>query len=118
MPPSLQIYNNDKYGKWMLQFWLKMGSLTQEQDEYMSQGLFSQSLTVMSYSCLPLDLWIEMTMNKGSKMKSGWVYIYILKNEKLHSGSCLQIDEQAVEDIVNCISEFKWDRLDLSQPQL
>ena len=29
---------------------------------------------------MALDLWIEVTMNKGSKLKSGW--LSILKNEK------------------------------------
>ena len=47
----------------------------------MREGLFAQSMTGKPYSCLPLDLWIEMTMNKGSKMKAGWKSI--LKNEKM-----------------------------------
>ena len=81
MLPWLQNYDHDTYGKWILQFWLEISSLTQEQEEYMSQGLFSTSMTGKPYSCEPLDLWIEMTMNKGSKMNLGWVNI--LKNEKL-----------------------------------
>ena len=64
----MQIYDHDKYGKWMLQFWLEISSLTQEQEEYMSQDLISQSMTGKPYSCLPHDLWVEMTMNKDSKM--------------------------------------------------
>ena len=43
--------------------------------------LFSQSITGKPYSCLPLDLWIEMTMNRGFKMKAGWMHI--LKNEEM-----------------------------------
>ena len=68
----LQIYDHDKYGKWMLQFWLEISSLTQEQEEYMRPGLISQSMTGKPYSCLPHDLWVEMTMNKGSKMNLGF----------------------------------------------
>ena len=37
----------------------------------MTKGLFAQSLTGNPYSCLPLDMWIEMTVNKGSKIKAG-----------------------------------------------
>ena len=33
-----------------------------------------------SFSALPHDQWIEMMMNKGSKMKGGW--IGITKNEE------------------------------------
>jgi len=45
----------------------------------MSQ-LFSQSITGKPYSNIPLDLWIECTMNKGFEMKAGWKRL--LKNEK------------------------------------
>ena len=47
----------------------------------MRDGLFAQSVKGKPYSCLPLDLWIEMTMNKGSQMKAGW--LRILKNEQM-----------------------------------
>ena len=47
----------------------------------MAGGLFAQSMTGKPYSCLPLDLWIEMSMNKGSKLMAG--RIKILKNEKM-----------------------------------
>ena len=47
----------------------------------MCEGLFAQSMTGKPYSCIPLDLWIEMTMNKGSKMKAELKSI--LKNEKM-----------------------------------
>ena len=47
----------------------------------MAKGLFAQSLTGNPYSYLPLDMWIEMTMNKGSKMKAGWKII--LKTETM-----------------------------------
>lgn len=81
MLPWLRIYDNDKYSRWLTEFWLEISSLPKENERYMREGLFSQSMTGKPYSCLPLDLWIEMTMNKGSKMKAGWKRI--LKNEKM-----------------------------------
>ena len=81
MLPWMRIYDNDKYSKWLLEFWLEISSLPEEKEKYMQDGLFAQSMTGKPYSCLPLDLWIEMTMNKGSKMKAGWKSI--LKNEKM-----------------------------------
>ncbi len=66
MLPWMQIYDNDKYGKWMVEYWLELSNLPEERVAYMREGLFSQSMTGKPYSCLPLDLWIEMTMNKGS----------------------------------------------------
>ena len=47
----------------------------------MRHGLFAQSMTGKPYFCLLLDLWIEMTMNKGSKMKAGW--LRFLENEQM-----------------------------------
>ncbi|MCH2406096.1 MAG: hypothetical protein MK200_07885 [Nitrosopumilus sp.] len=81
MIPWMKIYDNNKYGKWLVEFWVEMSTLPSHIDSYMSEGLFSQSMTGNPYSCLPLDLWIEMTMNKGSKMKAGWKSI--LKNESM-----------------------------------
>ena len=46
----------------------------------MMQDIFAQSMTENPYSALPPDMWIEMTMNKGSKLKSGWKRL--LKSEK------------------------------------
>ena len=81
MLPWLQIYDNNKYGRWLTEFWLEISSLPEDKAQYMYEGLFSQSMTVQPYSCLPLDLWIEMTMNKGSKMNGGWYHF--LKNEPM-----------------------------------
>ena len=79
--PWLQIYDNDKYSKWLVQFWLEISRLPAEKEKYIREGLFAQSMTGKPYSRLPLDLWIEMTMNKGSKMRAEWKNI--LKNEKI-----------------------------------
>ena len=81
MLPWLKIYDNDKYSRWLVEFWLEINTLPEEKERYMKEGLFAQSMTGKPYSCLPPDLWIEMTMNKGSKMKAGWKRI--LKNEKM-----------------------------------
>ena len=62
--PWLQVYDNDKYGRWLVEFWLAISCLQEEKAQHMRDGLFAQSMTGKPYSCLPLDLWIEMTMNK------------------------------------------------------
>ena len=77
MIPWMQIYDNN-YGKWLVEFWTEISTLTKAIDEHMAKDLLAQSLIGNPYSCLPLDIWIEMTMNKGSKMKPGWKNI--LKN--------------------------------------
>jgi len=41
---------------------------------------FSQSITGNPCSNMAWDMWIECTMNNGSKMKSGW--LSILQNDK------------------------------------
>ena len=121
----------------------------EEKAQYMRDSLFAQSMMGKPYSCLPLDLWIEMTMNKGSKMKAGW--LRILKNKQMllssvrnanlinriraclhaianmeetsrchaeNSTSRLKIDEQAMQDLNNCINEFDCDPFDLTKPTL
>ena len=50
-----------------------------DQTQFFSSS-FSQSITGDAYSSIPWDMWIEMTMNKGSKLKAGW--LSILRNEK------------------------------------
>ena len=79
MLPWLTIYDNDKYSRWLAEYSLEISTLPEEHDALMSQ-LFAQSMTEKPYSDIPLDLWIECTMNKGSKLKAGWKRL--LKNEK------------------------------------
>ena len=81
MMPWLQVYDNDEYGRWLVEFWSEISCLQEEKAQYMVDGLFAQPMTGKPYSCLPQDLWIEMTMNKGSKMAAGWRKI--LKNEEM-----------------------------------
>ena len=78
--PWLHIYDKIHYGKWLPDFWAKISNLNEEISRYMPEG-FSHSITGKPYSSLPTDLWIEMTMNKGSKMKAGWQII--LGNENM-----------------------------------
>ena len=56
-----------------------MISLSDEQAAMMPD-IFAQSMTENPYSAQPTDMWIECTMNKGSKLKSGWKRL--LKSEK------------------------------------
>ena len=72
---AIQIYNNDKYGQWLVEFWLEISSLPEDKERYLQSGLFAQSMTGQPYSCLLIDLWIEMTMSKVSKMKAAWLKI-------------------------------------------
>ena len=81
MIPWLQVYDNTNYGRWLVEFWLEIESLPEDKAQFMAGGLFAQSMTGEPYSCLPLDLWIEMSMNKGSKLMAG--RIKISKNEKM-----------------------------------
>ena len=78
MIPWMMVYDQTNYSRWLPVFWLEMSSLPEEHEELISE-IFSQSLTGNSYSSQPPDLWIECTMNKGSKMKAGWKRL--LKNE-------------------------------------
>jgi len=57
-----------------------LDTLRVEQAAFIEDGMFAQSMTGNPYSCVALDIWIESTMNKGSKLKSGW--LAILNNEK------------------------------------
>lgn len=124
------IYDNNKYGKWMVKYWLESSSLPEE-------GLFSQSITGKPSSCLPLDLWTDLTITKESQLKAGC--LKVLKNEKLLLTGCrnansdnrlrstlhttansttsnqqhsentrthITHDEQAVHDTERCISEY------------
>ena len=81
MLPWPRIYDNDKYSRWLVEFWLEINTLPEKKERYMKEGLFAQSMTGKLHSCLPLDLWIKMTMNIGSKIKAGWKRI--LQDEKM-----------------------------------
>ena len=69
-------YDNNRYGKWLPDFWAMLTSLPTDQVAFLCTD-FTQSITGNPYSNMAWDMWIECTMNNGSKMKSG-----ILQNEK------------------------------------
>ena len=143
MLPWMQIYDNDKYSHHLPDFIAVLDTLPADQAAFMEDGMFSQSMTGNPYSCVALDIWIELAMNKGSKLKSGW--LAILNNEKqllsntrnvnninriraVHhhanhrrkgkakhadcSLSKMKKDEQAVQDLISCLNEFKCDPFD------
>lgn len=149
MQPWMAVYDNLHYSRYMTVFWASMNNLKEEWATYMRSGLFSASLTGNPYSAIPLDQWIEVTMNKGSKMKGGW--IGITKNETrvnintrtvnkinnvrqtLHDAaddskrkrghsentrSRITQDEQCVQDLESCITEWESNPWDLSNPIL
>ena len=72
-------YDNNRYGRWLPDFKAMLTSLPTDQVAFLCTD-FTQSITGNPYSNMAWDMWIECTMNKGSKMKSGW--LSILQNEK------------------------------------
>jgi hypothetical protein len=78
MMPWMVIYDQNNYGRWLPHFWAMLSSLLPEQTQFFSSN-FAQSITGNAYSSIPWDMWIEMTMNKGSKLKAGW--LSIVRNE-------------------------------------
>ena len=79
MLPWLIGYDNNQYGRWLPDFWAMLTSLPVDHVTFLRSD-FTQSITGHPYSNMVWDMWIECTMNKGSKTKSGW--LSILKNEK------------------------------------
>ena len=79
MLPWLIVYDRNNYGRWLPDFWVMLINLAANQIEFLRAN-FAQSISGNPYSNMGWDMWIECTMNKGSKLKSGW--LSILKNEK------------------------------------
>ena len=77
--PWLVIYDQTNDGRWLSGFWVMLSSLPADQTQFLSSN-FAKSITGNQCSSIPWDMWIEMTMNKGSKMKAGWMSI--LRNVK------------------------------------
>ena len=136
MLPWMVAYDNNRYGRWLPDFWAMLTALPADQVAFLRTD-FTQSITGNPYSNMVWDMWIECTMNKGSKMKSGW--LSILQNEKqllVHSRNVnnvaqiraahnalanrkeakrkhkdcgpkrMQEDEQCVQNLVACLHEF------------
>ena len=66
----------------------------------MNAGLFAASMFSQSFFALPYDQWIETTMNKGSKIKGGW--IGITQNEE-----ALQTNTKVVNNIAKVKESVK-----------
>ena len=101
--PWLTIYDNNQYSRWLPYFWSVLSTLPEERQQFLERN-YSHSLTGHPYSGMSLDMIIEVTMNKGSKLKSGW--LSILKNEKqllVHSRNCNNIGciRTVVHDHIN-----------------
>lgn len=79
MLPWMLGYDRLKYGRWLPDFWTMLLNLPPDQFAFLQEN-FAQSVTGNPYSNMAWCMWIETTMNKGSKLKSGW--LSILKNEK------------------------------------
>lgn len=136
MLPWMVAYDNNRYGRWLPDFWAMLTTLPPDQVAFLRTD-FTQSITGKPYSNMAWDMWIECTMNKGSKMKSGW--LSILHNEKqllVHSRNVNNVaqiraahnalanrkeakrkhvecspkrmreDEQCVQDLIACMHEF------------
>ena len=79
MLPGLLAYNNKEYARYLSDFWAMLSTLPETQKAWFNQN-FAQSMSGLPYSCMPLDMWIETTMNLNSKLKQGW--LHLLQNEK------------------------------------
>ena len=79
MLPGLMACDNHEYGRWLPDYWAMLSLLSEEQMAFFSDH-FTQSITGQPYTCQPLDLRIETTMNLNSKLKQGWPQL--LQNEK------------------------------------
>ena len=75
----LMAYNNYEYGRWLPDYWASINSLPPDQYKFFEEN-FSQLMAGLPYSLQAMDLWIESTMNLGSKLKHGW--LNLLDNEK------------------------------------
>ena len=100
MLPWMSAYDSLHYSRYLSLYWSGMNNLDEEKALYMRSGLFSASMSGRSFSALPHDQWIEMTMNKGSKMKGGW--IVITNNEE-----ALQVNTKVINNITKVKESLK-----------
>ena len=104
MLAGLRSYDNHDYGRWLPDYWAMLSSLSDDKMEFFMNH-FAQSMTGLPYSCQPLDLWIETTMNLNSKLKQGWMQI--LHNEKQLFSTIRNVNniarvKSAVKQSLNC----------------
>ena len=73
--PWMAAYDSIHYGCYLPLYWSSMKVLPADKTSFMKAGMFTASLTRKPFSGFLNDQWIETTMNKGSKMKGGWIGI-------------------------------------------
>ena len=64
MLPWLTVYDNNRYSRWLPYFWSLFTNLPMDRERFLEEN-YAHSLTEI----------IGVTMNKGSKLKSGWLSI-------------------------------------------
>ena len=82
--PWLTIYDKNLYSHWLIYFWPLLTNLSGDRESFLEEN-YAHSLTGNLYSGMFLDMIIEVTMNKGSKLKSRWLSIF--KKWKATTGS-------------------------------
>ena len=92
MLPWIVAYDKQNYGRWLPDFWVMLVNLPDDRLNFLRYN-FALSITGNLYSSMALCMWTETTMNKGSKLKSGW--LSILKNEKQLLGHSRNVNKIA-----------------------
>ena len=91
MLPWMFAYQILHYSRYLSLYWSEINNLD-ENTFLMRSGLFLASMSGRLFSALLHDQWIEMTMNKGSKMKAGWIGI-------MHNEEVLQVNTKVINNI-------------------
>ena len=99
MLPWMFAYDILHYSRYLSLYWSEINNLD-ENTFLMKSGLFSASMSGRLFSALPHDQWIEMTMNKGSKMKGGWIGI-------THNEEALQVNTKIINNITKAKESLK-----------
>ena len=100
MLPWMFAYVSLHYSRYLSLYWSDMNNLDEEKAFYKRSGLFSASMSGRPFSALPHDQWIEMAMNKGSKMKGGW-------NGITHNEEALQVNTKVINNITKVKESLK-----------
>ena len=100
MLPWTFAYDSLHYSRYLSLYWLEMNDLDEEKAFYMRSGLFSVSMSGRPFSALPHNQWNDMTMNKGSKMKGGWIGI-------THNKEALQVNTKVINNITKAKKSLK-----------
>ena len=74
IPPWLTIYDNSQNARWLPYFWSVLTNLLKDLESFLEEN-YAHSLTGNPYSGISLDMIMEVTVNKSSKLKRGWLSI-------------------------------------------